>query len=68
MTLLLLNPFPFSYSSRLLLIFFVSKRISIVESAENGIDIDTGAAKLKKVTSNKEYGIECKLLEIEKGL
>jgi len=27
---------------------------------------DTGAAKLKEVTSNKEYGIECKLLE--KGL
>ena len=52
MTLLLLNPFPFSCSSRLLLIFFVSKRIAIVESAENATDIDTGAAKLKKVTSN----------------
>lgn len=51
-TLLLLNPFPFSCYSRLLLIVFVEKRIAIVESAENATDIDTSAAKLKKVTSN----------------
>ena len=35
-----------------------------ISSAVNATD--SGAAKLKKVTSNKEYGIECKLLE--KGL
>jgi len=52
-TLPLLNPFPFSCSSRLLLIVFVEKRIAIVESAVNATD--TGAAKLKKVTSNKVF-------------
>ena len=33
---------------------FVEKRIAIVESAENATDIETSAAKLKRVTSNKE--------------
>lgn len=40
------------------------KEEAAIDSAVNATD--TGAAKLKEVTSNKEYGIECKLLE--KGL